>query len=228
MRLCANCLKKIPPSACGIDENTGQTIISGMGELHLDVLVDRMLREFRVQANVGKPRVSYRETITSPVEKINYRYVKQSGGKGMYGHVVLRMEPIERGNGVVFENKISGGSIPLEFIPAVKKGIVEAAESGILGGYPVTDVKVSLIDGSYHEVDSNEMAFKMAAIFAFKEGMQRGNSVLLEPIMKVEVVVPEDYIGEVLGQINARRGEIQGMEMRARKRTGGSRDGSFG
>lgn len=196
------------------DETTGQTLISGMGELHLDVLVDRMLREFRVQANVGKPRVSYRETITTAVEKINYRYVKQSGGKGMYGHVVLRMEPIEPGSGIIFENKITGGSVPLEFIPAVNKGIAEAAESGILGGYPVTDIRVSLTDGSYHEVDSNEMAFKMAAIFAFKEGMQRGNSVLLEPIMKVEVVVPEDYIGEVLGQINSRRGEIQGMEMR--------------
>ncbi|HMN59154.1 MAG TPA: elongation factor G [Anaerolinea sp.] len=196
------------------DETTGQTLISGMGELHLDVLVDRMLREFRVQANVGKPRVSYRETITTSVEKINYRYVKQSGGKGMYGHVVLRMEPIDPGSGIIFENKITGGSVPLEFIPAVNKGVAEAAESGILGGYPVTDIRVSLIDGSYHEVDSNEMAFKMAAIFAFKEGMQRGNSVLLEPIMKVEVVVPEDYIGEVLGQINSRRGEIQGMEMR--------------
>lgn len=196
------------------DENTGQTIISGMGELHLDVLVDRMVREFRVQANVGNPRVSYRETITSAVDKVVYRYVKQSGGKGMFGHVVFRMEPMERGNGVLFENKITGGAIPTDFIPAVQKGVMEAAESGVLGGYPVTDVKVALIDGSFHEVDSNEMAFRMAAIFGFKEGFQRGNPVLLEPIMKVEVVVPEDYIGDVLGQISARRGEIQGMEMR--------------
>jgi elongation factor G len=196
------------------DENTGQTIISGMGELHLDVLVDRMLREFKVQANVGRPRVSYRETMTQAVMKVNYRYVKQSGGKGQYGHVVFNLEPLERGNGVVFENKIFGGSIPTEYIPAVQKGVMEAAESGILGGYPVTDVKVTLIDGSFHEVDSNEMAFKMAAILGFKEGMQRGSPVLLEPIMKVEVVVPGEYLGDVLGQLSARRGEIQGMEMR--------------
>lgn len=196
------------------DENTGQTIIAGMGELHLDVLVDRMLREFRVQANVGRPRVSYRETMTHPVMKVNYRYVKQSGGKGQYGHVVFNLEPLERGNGIVFENKIYGGSIPTEYIPAIQKGVTEAAESGVLGGYPVTDIKVTLIDGSFHEVDSNEMAFKMAAILGFKEGMQRGNPVLLEPIMKVEVVVPGEYLGDVLGQLSARRGEIQGMEMR--------------
>jgi elongation factor G len=196
------------------DENTGQTIIRGMGELHLDVLVDRMLREFRVQANVGKPRVSYRETITNQVDKLVYRYVKQSGGKGMFAHVVFRMEPMERGNGIVFENKITGGSVPGEFIPAVEKGVKEAAESGVLGGYPVTDIRVSLIDGSFHEVDSNEMAFRMAAILGFKEGMQQGDPVLLEPIMKIEVVVPEEYIGDVLGQISARRGVIQGMEVR--------------
>jgi elongation factor G len=196
------------------DENTGQTIIRGMGELHLDVLVDRMLREFRVQANVGKPRVSYRETITNQVDKLVYRYVKQSGGKGMFAHVVFRLEPMERGNGIVFENKITGGSVPGEFIPAVEKGVKEAAESGVLGGYPVTDIRVSLIDGSFHEVDSNEMAFRMAAILGFKEGMQQGDPVLLEPIMKIEVVVPEEYIGDVLGQISARRGVIQGMEVR--------------
>ncbi|MBE0698516.1 MAG: elongation factor G, partial [Anaerolineaceae bacterium] len=196
------------------EETTGQTIIAGMGELHLDVLVDRMLREFRVQANVGRPRVAYRETISRAVPKINYRYVKQSGGRGMYGHVVFNMEPVERGNGVVFENKIIGGSVPTEYIPAVEKGVKEAAESGILAGYPVTDIKIQLIDGSFHEVDSNEMAFRMAAIFAFKEGMQKGGPVLLEPIMRVEVVMPEEYLGEVLGQLNARRGEIQGMEVR--------------
>jgi elongation factor G len=196
------------------DESTGQTIIAGMGELHLDVLVDRMLREFRVQANVGQPRVSYRETITRPVNKVDYRYVKQSGGRGMYAHVVFNVEPGERGNGVLFENKIVGGAIPTEFISPIQKGVMEAAESGVLAGYPVTDVKVTLIDGSFHEVDSNEMAFRMAAIFGFKEAFQRGAPVLLEPIMKVEVVMPEEYLGDVLGQLNARRGEIQGMEMR--------------
>lgn len=196
------------------DENTGQTIISGMGELHLDVLVDRMLREFRVQANVGRPRVSYRETITRPVQKINYRYVRQTGGRGQYGHVIINMDPLARGNGVVFENKIIGGTIPSEYIPAVEKGVREAAESGVLAGYPVTDVKVTLIDGSYHEVDSNDMAFKVAASLAFKEGIQKGSPVLLEPIMMVEVIVPEEFLGDVLGQLNARRAEIQGMENR--------------
>lgn len=196
------------------DENTSQTIISGMGELHLDVLVDRMLREFRVQANVGKPRVSYRETITNAVPKINYKYVKQTGGKGFYGHVVISMEPVARGNGVHFENKITKGSIPIEYIPAVEKGVREAAESGTLAGYPVTDIKVTLYDGSYHEVDSNEMAFKMAGTFAFKEGMQKGGAVLLEPIMKIEVIVPEEYLGAVLAQLNSRRALITGTEVR--------------
>jgi elongation factor G len=196
------------------DENTGQTIISGMGELHLDVLVDRMLREFRVQANVGRPRVAYRESITRAVGEVNYKYAKQSGGRGQYGHVVISLEPGERGTGVLFENDIVGGTIPREYIPAVEKGIREAAEGGVLAGYPVTDIKVSLFDGSYHEVDSNEMAFKMAATFAFKEGVQRGAPVLLEPIMKVDVVVPEEYLGDAMGQVNARRGLIQGMEMR--------------
>jgi elongation factor G len=196
------------------DDTTGQTIISGMGELHLDILVDRMLREFRVQANVGRPRVSYRETITREVEKVNYKYAKQTGGRGQYGHVVIRMVPLERGNGVVFENKVFGGSIPSEFIPAIEKGIKESAEGGVLAGYPVTDLKVTLIDGSYHEVDSNEMAFKMAASLAFKEGFQRGAPVLLEPIMKVEVIVPEEFLGDVLGQLNARRALIQGLDIR--------------
>ncbi len=196
------------------DEATGQTQISGMGELHLDIIVDRMMREFKVQANVGKPRVAYRESITRRVEKIDHKYAKQSGGRGQYGHVVISMEPGERGSGVVFENKIIGGSIPKEYIPAVEKGIKEAAESGVLAGYPVVDLKVSLFDGSYHEVDSNEMAFKMAASMAFKEGTQRAGAVLLEPIMKVEVVTPEEYLGDVIGQVNSRRGIIQGMEMR--------------
>jgi elongation factor G len=197
------------------DENTAQTIIAGMGELHLDVIVDRMMREFRVQANVGKPRVAYRESITQPVAEVNYKYVKQTGGHGQYGHVVIRMEPGERGSGVVFEEKIVGGSIPREFIPAVRKGVEEAAESGVLAGYPVTDLKVTLFDGSFHEVDSNEMAFKMAATFAFKEGVQKGKPVLLEPIMKVEVVAPEEFLGDILGSLNSRRATIRGMEMRA-------------
>lgn len=196
------------------DENTGQTIIAGMGELHLDIIVDRMMREFRVQANVGRPRVSYRETITRPVTGVNYKYVKQTGGRGQYGHVVLTLEPLERGNGIRFVDRIVGGVIPKEYIPAVEKGVLEAAESGVLAGYPVTDIQVTLTDGSYHEVDSSEMAFKMAAIFAFKEGMQRGAAVLLEPIMKVEVVLPEEYLGDVLAQLNSRRAEIQGMDMR--------------
>lgn len=196
------------------DENTGQTVIAGMGELHLDILVDRMLREFKVQANVGRPRVAYRETITRAVPKENYKYAKQSGGHGQFGHVVFAIEPLGPGSGIVFENKITGGAIPKEYIPAVEKGVKEATESGILAGYPVTDVKISLIDGSYHEVDSSEMAFKMAAILGFKEGMQKGSPVLLEPIMKVEVVVPEEFFGDVLGQLTARRGLIQGMEVR--------------
>ncbi|HEX7555255.1 MAG TPA: elongation factor G, partial [Leptolinea sp.] len=196
------------------DENTGQTIIKGMGELHLDVIVDRMLREFRVQANIGKPRVAYRETITRPVLKSSYKYAKQSGGHGQYGHVVFNLEMGETGTGVVFEDKISGGSIPREYIPAVEKGVKEASESGVLGGYPVTDIKVQLIDGSFHEVDSSEMSFKMAGILGFKEAMHKGAPVLLEPIMKVEAVVPEEYFGDVLGQLSARRGIIQSTEVR--------------
>lgn len=196
------------------DEASGQTQISGMGELHLDIIVDRLMREFKVQANVGKPRVAYRESITRKVEKIDHKYAKQSGGRGQYGHVVLSMEPGERGSGVIFENKIVGGSVPKEYIPAIEKGIREATESGVIAGYPVVDLKVTLFDGSYHEVDSNEMAFKMAASMAFKEGVQRGGGVLLEPIMKVEVVIPEEYLGDVIGQLNSRRGMIQGMEVR--------------
>ena len=196
------------------DENTGQTIISGMGELHLDILVDRMLREFRVQANVGAPRVAYRESITRAVPEVNFKYAKQSGGHGMYGHVVISLEPGERSSGVQFVDKVVGGKVPREYIPAVEKGVKEAAESGVLAGYPVTDLKVTLFDGSFHEVDSNEMAFKMAASMAFKEGVQRGGPVLLEPMMKVEVVVPEEFLGDVMGQLNSRRGNIQGMEVR--------------
>jgi elongation factor G len=196
------------------DENTGQTIIRGMGELHLEVLVDRMLREFRVQARVGKPQVAYRETITRAVPKVDYRYVKQSGGRGQYGHVVIEMEPGQAGSGILFEDKIFGGAIPREYIAGVQKGIMESVAAGVLAGYPVADIIVRLIDGSYHEVDSSEMAFKLAASMAFKEGMQRGAPVLLEPIMKVEVVIPEEYLGDIIGQLNSRRGEILGMEIR--------------
>ena len=196
------------------DEETGQTIISGMGELHLEVLVDRMLREFRVQARVGRPQVAYRESITRPVQKAEYRYVKQTGGHGQYGHVVLALEPGEPGSGIVFENDIVGGVIPREYIPGVEKGVREAADSGVVAGYRVTDVKVRLFDGSYHEVDSNEMAFKMAGSMAFKEGLQKAGPILQEPIMKVEVVVPEDFLGDIIGQLNSRRGEILGMEVR--------------
>jgi len=196
------------------DESTGQTVIRGMGELHLDIIVDRLLREFKVQANVGAPRVAYRESITKPVKEVNYKYAKQSGGKGQYGHVVFSLEPGERGSGIVFENKIVGGAIPKEYIPAVEKGFKEAAESGVLAGYPVVDLKFTLIDGSYHEVDSSEMAFKLAASIGFKEGVHKGNPILLEPMMKVEVVVPEEYLGDVMGQLNGRRGLIQGMDVR--------------
>ncbi len=197
------------------DEDTGQTIISGMGELHLDILVDRMLREFKVRANVGNPRVAYHETITQSVPEAEYKFVKQTGGHGQYGHVVLRIEPLESGSGFIFDEEIRGGAVPREFIPAVEKGVKEAVESGVLSGYPMTDLKVTLIDGSSHEVDSSDLAFRMAAIFAFREGAPKGRPVLLEPIMKVEVVVPEEHTGEVLGQINSRHGNVSGMDVRA-------------
>ena len=196
------------------DDSTGQTVIRGMGELHLDIIVDRLLREFKVQANVGTPRVAYRESITKPVKEVNYKYAKQSGGKGQYGHVVFALEPGERGSGIIFENKIVGGSIPKEYINPIEKGFREACESGILAGYPVVDLKITLFDGSFHEVDSSEMAFKLAASMGFKEGMQKGNAILLEPMMKVEVLVPEDYLGDVMGNITSRRGKLSGMETR--------------
>jgi len=196
------------------DQDTGQTIISGMGELHLEVLVDRMLREFRVQARVGRPQVAYRESITRPVERAEYRYVKQTGGRGQYGHVLLELEPGEIGSGIEFENDIYGGAIPKEYFNAIRKGIFESAEAGILAGYPVVDIKVRLYDGSFHEVDSSEIAFKMAASLAFKEGIQKGKPVLLEPVMRVEVVLPEEYLGDTIGQLTARRGEILGTELR--------------
>ncbi|HOE70563.1 MAG TPA: elongation factor G [Brevefilum sp.] len=196
------------------DKETGQMIISGMGELHLEILVDRMLREFKVQANVGNPRVAYNETITRSVPEVEYRFVKQTGGHGQFAHVVLRLDPLESGAGVVFEDRVTGGAIPREFIPAVEKGIIEAAESGVLAGYPMTDLKVTLLDGSFHEVDSSELAFRMAGIFAFRQGVNQGKPILLEPIMKVEVVVPEAHTGDVLAHINLRHGNVLGMDLR--------------
>jgi len=196
------------------DVETGQTIIAGMGELHLDIIVDRMMREYKVEANVGKPQVAYKETIRRKVQ-VEGKFVRQSGGKGQYGHVWLEIEPKEPGTGFEFVNKIVGGVIPKEYIPAVQRGVEEATMNGVLGGYPVLDVKVTLYDGSYHEVDSSEMAFKIAGSMAFKEGMKKADPVLLEPIMKVEVTVPEEYMGDVLGDINSRRGRIEGMEARS-------------
>ena len=194
------------------DEESGQTIISGMGELHLEIIVDRMKREFGVESNVGKPQVAYRETIRKTVEEAEGKFVRQSGGKGQYGHVVLKIEPNEAGKGIEFVDAIKGGVVPREFIPAVEKGINEAVTQGVLAGYPVVDVKVTLHFGSYHDVDSNELAFKMAAIFGFKEGCKKAGPVILEPMMAVEVETPEDYAGNVMGDLSSRRGMVQGMD----------------
>ena len=194
------------------DEESGQTIIAGMGELHLEIIVDRMKREFGVEANVGKPQVAYRETIRKTIEDAEGKFVRQSGGKGQYGHVVLKIEPNEPGKGIEFIDAIKGGVVPREYIPAVEKGINEAVTSGVLAGYPVVDVKVTLHFGSYHDVDSNELAFKMAAIFGFKEGCRKASPVILEPMMSVEVETPEDYAGNVMGDLSSRRGMVQGME----------------
>ncbi|AJE02530.1 elongation factor G [Geobacter pickeringii] len=196
------------------DEETGQTIISGMGELHLEIIVDRLMREFKVEANVGKPQVAYRETVTKKV-KVEGKFVRQSGGRGQYGHVWIEMEPQEPGKGYEFVDAIKGGVVPREYIPAVDKGIQEAMDTGVLAGFPCVDFKVSLVDGSYHEVDSSEMAFKIAGSMAFKEAAAKASPVLLEPIMSVEVVVPEEYMGDVIGDLNSRRGRIMGMEGRA-------------
>jgi elongation factor G len=194
------------------DEESGQTIISGMGELHLEIIVDRMKREFGVEANVGKPQVAYRETIRKTVEDAEGKFVRQSGGKGQYGHVILKVEPQEAGKGFEFVDAIKGGVVPREYIPAVEKGVIEALNQGVLAGYPVVDVKVTLHFGSYHDVDSNEMAFKMAAIFGFKEGCRKASPVILEPMMAVEVETPEDYAGNVMGDLSSRRGMVQGMD----------------
>jgi elongation factor G len=203
--------KEDPSFRMSTDQESGQTIIAGMGELHLEIIVDRMKREFKVEANVGKPQVAYRETIRGTVESEG-KFVRQSGGRGQYGHVWLKIEPNEQGKGYEFVNGIVGGSVPREYIPAVDKGIKEAVDTGVIAGYPVVDVKVTIFDGSYHDVDSNEMAFKIAGSIGFKEGFRRAKPVLLEPIMRVEVVTPEEYSGDVIGDLNRRRGQITGME----------------
>jgi elongation factor G len=197
------------------DEDTGQTILAGMGELHLEVLVDRMLREFKVDANVGRPQVAYRETIRKPVANLAYRHVKQTGGKGQFAHVVIDVEPTAGdGGGYEFVNKIVGGKVPREYIPSVDAGIQDAMQYGVLAGYPLVGIKASLIDGAYHDVDSSEMAFKIAGSMALKEAVRKADPVLLEPMMAVEVRTPEDYMGDVIGDINSRRGQIQAMEER--------------
>jgi elongation factor G len=198
------------------DEETGQTIISGMGELHLEILVDRMRREFKVEANVGKPQVAYRETISKPVDKVEYTHKKQTGGSGQYARVIIGIEPTGGGDGgYEFVNSVTGGRIPKEYIPSVDAGVQEAMEYGILAGYPMVDVKVALMDGAYHEVDSSEMAFKIAGSMAFKEAARRAAPVLLEPMMAVEVTTPDEFMGDVIGDLNSRRGHIQAMDERA-------------
>jgi elongation factor G len=202
-----------PSFKVSFNEETGQTIISGMGELHLEIIVDRLLREFKVSANVGRPQVAYKETIRGSA-KSEGKFVRQTGGRGQYGHVVIQLEPLEAGKGFEFENKIVGGAVPREYIPAIEKGIREASDRGILAGYPVVDVKALLYDGSYHEVDSSEMAFKIAGSMAFKEAAKNAKPVLLEPIMSIEVVTPEEYMGDVIGDLNSRRGRVQNIERR--------------
>jgi elongation factor G len=195
------------------NEETGQTIISGMGELHLEIIIDRMMREFKVSANVGRPQVAYKETITKVVE-CEKKFVKQSGGRGQYGHVKLRLEPLKPGEHFVFASEIKGGAIPAEFIPAIERGIKDSLDNGIIVGYPTVDVKAVLIDGSFHDVDSSEMAFKIAGSMAFQEGLKKADPVLLEPIMDVEAVVPEEYLGEVIADLQSRRGKIEGIAQR--------------
>jgi elongation factor G len=205
-----------PTFRVSTNEETGQTIIEGMGELHLEVLVDRMKREFKVEANVGKPQVAYRETLTKPVEKVEYTHKKQTGGSGQFGRVIISVEPnTEEGGGYLFENKVTGGRIPREYIPSVDAGCQEAMENGVLAGYPMVDVKVTLLDGAYHDVDSSELAFKIAGSMAFKDAANRAKPALLEPMMAVEVTTPEDFMGDVIGDLNSRRGQVQAMEERS-------------
>ena len=199
-----------PTFKVSINSETNQTVIAGMGELHLDILVNRMLREFKVEANIGAPQVAYRETVLKPA-KADAKFIRQSGGKGQYGHVVIELEPAEQGSGFEFVSKIVGGTIPREFIAPAEQGMKEACESGILAGYPLIDVKVTLVDGSYHDVDSSEMAFKIAGSMAVKDAVMKASPVLLEPMMKVEVEAPEDFLGDVMGDLNSRRGQIEGM-----------------
>ena len=214
----SDCLVKLlqedPTFSVKVDKETNQTIISGMGELHLEILVDRMRREFSLDVSVSKPQVAYKETITKTVEH-NYKYVKQTGGRGQYGHVVIKVEPREAGTGFEFVNKITGGAIPREFIPAVQKGVVETMERGVLCGNQVVDVGVTLLDGSFHQVDSSEMAFKICASIAFKEACSKAGAVLLEPVMEVEVVTPEDFMGDVIGNLNSKRGKIKDLTDRS-------------
>jgi elongation factor G len=202
-----------PSFKVAYNRETGQNIISGMGQLHLEIMVDRLIREFNVAAKVGKPQVSYKETITKRIEVVG-KFIQQTGGRGQYGHVVLLMEPLAKGAGIVFESKIKAGAIPKEYIPSVKEGVIEASESGILGGYPVVDVKYTLIDGSYHDVDSSELAFKVAGEIAVKEGLRKAKSVLLEPIMDLEVVSPTEYVSQVIGDLNSRRAKISSIRER--------------
>ena len=204
-----------PTFQVAYDEQTGQTVIAGMGELHLDIIVDRLKREFRVQANIGRPQVAYRETISRPI-RIEGRFVRQSGGRGQFGHVWLELEPNEAGKGIEYEVGIVGGVVPRDYFTAVERGIREAAESGVLAGYPVVDIKATLVDGSYHEVDSSEIAFKIAGSMAFKEGVQKAGPILLEPMMRVEATVPDEYVGDAVGDFSSRRGEIEGMDPRGR------------
>jgi elongation factor G len=203
-----------PTFRLATDHETGQTIISGMGELHLDIIKDRMFREFNVQATAGRPQVAYRETVTKAAEAEG-KFIRQSGGRGQYGHACITMSPGEKGSGVLVENKIVGGAIPREYIPAVEAGILEAAQTGVLGGYPMVDLKVEITDGTYHEVDSSEIAFKMAGSFAFKEAARKAAAIMLEPIMDVEVITPEEHMGDVIGDLNSRRGKISHIESRA-------------
>ena len=207
--------KEDPTFTVRTDEETGQTIISGMGELHLDIIVDRLKREFRVEANVGRPQVAYRETIKKPVQKIEGKYVKQSGGRGQYGHAVIDLEPADSGTGFEFVDQITGGRIPREYIPAVGKGIEGALDQGVLAGYPMVDIRATLVDGSYHDVDSNEMAFRIAGSMALQEAARKAGIKLLEPVMEVEVTTPEDYMGDVIGDLNSRRGRVEGMTQRS-------------
>jgi elongation factor G len=200
-----------PTFRVSVDPETNQTVIAGMGELHLEILVDRMLREFKVEANVGAPQVAYRETIRKSVNRIEGKFIRQSGGKGQYGHVVIDLEPGEPGSGFEFVSKIVGGVVPKEYIGPAEQGMKESCESGVLAGYPLIDVKATLIDGSYHDVDSSEMAFKIAGSMAMKEAVMKASPVLLEPMMKVEVEVPENFLGDVMGDLNSRRGQIEGM-----------------